>query len=188
MRTVPVAILDANVLYPAQLRDVLMRLAVNDLLRAHWSEAICDEWMRNLVASRADITWDDVKRTQDLMDTALPGACVEGYEKHMADVSLPDPDDHHVLAAAIEADADYIVTNNLRDFPSRSLAPYEVTACSPDAFIMMLYKQAPEAVVGVVRALRASLSHPPQTPRQLLAHFRRSGLTRIADVLQRHNI
>jgi hypothetical protein len=106
----------------------------------------------------------------------------------MADVSLPDPDDHHVLAAAIEADADYIVTNNLRDFPSRSLAPYEVTACSPDAFIMMLYKQAPEAVVDVVRALRASLSHPPQTPRQLLAHFRRSGLTRIADVLQRHNI
>ena len=119
---------------------------------------------------------------------ALPGACVEGYEQHIADVSLPDPADRHVLAAAIEIQADYIVTNNLKDFPSRSLAPYGITACSSDAFIMMLYEQAPEEVIGVVRTLRASLSHPPQTPQQLLAHFRRSGLTRIADALQRHNI
>jgi hypothetical protein len=70
----PVAVYDANVLYPAQLRDLLMRLAVADLVRAHWSDAIHDEWIRNLLDNRDDLTRAQVERTRELMENALPGA------------------------------------------------------------------------------------------------------------------
>ena len=178
--------LDANVLYPAQLRDLLMRLAVGGLFRAHWSETIHKEWMRNLAKGRADLSWEDLSRTRRLMDTALPGACVEGHRTHIPKLSLPDPDDRHVLAAAIEIEASYIVTRNLKDFPRESLGAYGITLCAPDPFIMMLYERAPKNVVGVVKELRASLSNPPQTPKQLLDHFRASGLTETAQALTGH--
>ena len=57
----PVVVYDANVLYPAQLRDLLMRLAVNDLVRPHWSDDIHDEWMRNVHADRPSVTWEDFR-------------------------------------------------------------------------------------------------------------------------------
>ena len=99
---VPVAVLDANpfanVLYAAQLRDLLMRLAVGGLFRIHWSETIHKEWMR-LWPNRADLSWEDLSRTRRLMDTALPGNCVEGLRTHIPKLSLPDPDDRHVLAS-----------------------------------------------------------------------------------------
>ena len=183
---VPVAVLDANVLYPAQLCDLLMRLAVSGLFRAHWSETIHKEWIRNLARNRADLSWEDLSRTRRLMDTALPDACVEGHRTHIPKLSLPDPGDRHVLAAAIEIEASYIVTRNLKDFPRESLGPYGITACAPAPFIMMLYEPAPENVVGVVRQLRTSLSNPPQTPQQLLDHFQASGLTETAQALTGH--
>ena len=171
MSSIPVAVLDANVLYPAQLRDLLMRLAVNDLFRAHWSNEIHEEWMRNLVANRENIRWQAVERTRDLMDKALPGACFEDYEQHIRRLSLPDPDDRHVRAAAIEIEAQCIVTNNLKDFPSSVLGQEGVDACSPDDFIIGLYHRDPIGVVTVVRQLRSSLSNPPQSPEELLGHF-----------------
>lgn len=78
----PVALYDANVLYPAQLRDFLMRLAVHGVVRAQWTKAIHDEWMRNVHANFPDIAWGALERTQRLMDEALPDALVEGYEHH----------------------------------------------------------------------------------------------------------
>ena len=184
MSSVPVAVLDANVLYPAQLRDLLMRLAVNGLFRAHWSDEIHDEWMRNLVANRDNIRWEAVEHTRDLMDKALPGACVEDHEKHIGRLSLPDPDDRHVLAAAIEIEAQFIVTNNLKDFPSGVLRQEGVSACSPDDFIMTLCHEDPVGVVTVVRNLRASLSNPPQSPEELLDHFRTGGLKKVAKEME----
>lgn len=184
MSSVPVAVLDANVLYPAQLRDLLMRLSVNGLFRAHWSDEIHNEWMRNLVANRDNISWEVVERTRDLMDEALPGACVDGYKRHINRLSLPDPDDRHVLAAAIEIEAEFIVTCNLGDFPSNVLRQEGVDACHPDDFVIELYHGQPLEVIAVVKELRASLSKPPQTPEQLLDHFRRGGLKRVAKEME----
>jgi predicted nucleic acid-binding protein len=104
----PVALYDANVLYPAQLRDLLMRLAVSDLVRPHWSEDIHEEWMRNVHADHPDVTWKDLEYTRSEMDRARPDACVDGYRDRIENLSLPDPDDRHVLAAAVEVDADCI--------------------------------------------------------------------------------
>ena len=113
----PVCVYDANVLYPAQLRDLLMRLTVDGLVRAHWSEQIHEEWIRNVLSNHPDVRRADLRRTRQLMERALPDARVKGYEHRLPDLTLPDPDDRHVLAAAIEVDATYIVTFNLKDFP-----------------------------------------------------------------------
>lgn len=180
MRSTPVAVLDANVLYPAQLRDLLLRLAMDELFRPHWSREIHDEWMRNLVANREDIGWENVEYTRSQMEDAFPGASVEGYKHRISGLSLPDPDDRHVLAAAIEIEANYIVTNNLCDFPARVLASEGICACSPDDFIMVLYRRRPVDVVTVVKTLRASLSNPPRTPDELVDDFQDGGLQRVA--------
>jgi len=184
MRSTPVAVLDANVLYPAQLRDLLLRLAVDELFRPHWSEEIHDEWMRNLVANRNDISWENVEYTRSQMDKAFPGASVEEYEHRINGLSLPDPDDRHVLAAAIEIEAGYIVTNNLSDFPARILGSKGICAYSPDDFIMMLYRKHPVDVVRVVKTLRASLSNPPRTPEELLDDFQNGGLQQVAKEME----
>ncbi|HEY0016011.1 MAG TPA: PIN domain-containing protein [Longimicrobium sp.] len=98
-----IAVYDANVLYPAALRDFLIRLARQGLVSARWSSVIHEEWIRNLLINRPDLTREQLERTRRLMDAAVPGAVVEGFERHMTDITLPDPDDRHVLAAAIEA-------------------------------------------------------------------------------------
>jgi len=180
MRSTSVAILDANVLYPAQLRDLLQRLAMDEFFRPHWSREIHDEWMRNLVANRDDIGWESVEYTRSQMENAFPGASVEGYKHSNTGLSLPDSDDRHVLAAAIKIEANYIVTNNLSDFPARVLASEGICACSPDDFIMVLYHRHPVDVVTVVKTLRASLSNPPHTPDELVDDFQDGGLQRVA--------
>jgi len=94
------AIYDACVLYPAPLRDFLMWLGLSGRFRARWSQTIHEEWKRNLLINRTDLTQAQVDRTSDLMDRAIPDGLVEGYESLAAGLTLPDPDDRHVLAAA----------------------------------------------------------------------------------------
>src|ERR1035441_10444266 len=111
------AFLDANVLYPALLRDILLRLASRQMFRARWSAQVHDEWMSALIRNRPDIPSARVERTRCLMDRHFQSALVEGYEHRIEGLMLPDADDRHVLAAAIHCDARIIVTTNLRDFP-----------------------------------------------------------------------
>ena len=118
----PTALLDANVLYPAGLRDLLLRLADRYLYAPLWSADIHEEWMRNLLADRPDIPASALERTRAIMDEHFPGAVVTGYTALAASLDLPDPGDTHVLAAAIEGEANIIVTRNLRHFPSERLA------------------------------------------------------------------
>ena len=107
---------DANVLYPAQLRNLLMHLALIGVFRAKWSAEVHEEWIRNLLINRADLTRTKLERTRQLMDKAAPDALVRGYEHLIPGLALPDPNDRHVLAAAIRAGASVIVTCNLADF------------------------------------------------------------------------
>jgi hypothetical protein len=97
----PIALYDANVLYPAFLRDVLVRLAIANVVAARWTTAIHDEWMRNLSANRPDIDPAAIVRISDLMNQALPGALVTGYESRIGALSmLPDTNDRHVLTSS----------------------------------------------------------------------------------------
>ena len=121
-----IAFYDANVLYPAELRNFLMYLALTGLFRAKWSAAVHEEWLRNLIKNRPDLTREKLERTRHLMDKALPDALVTGYEHLVDAIELPDRDDRHVLAAAIRCGASVIVTLNLGDFPRQALANYSI--------------------------------------------------------------
>jgi len=110
-----VAVYDACVLYPAPLRDLLLRLALTDLFRAHWTELIHQEWMRSVQRDRPDIAPERLQRTRELMDSAVPDCLVTGHESLIEQLHLPDPNDRHVLAAAIHCQAGVIVLRELLD-------------------------------------------------------------------------
>lgn len=118
-----VVLYDANVLYPSALRDLLIRIAQAGLVQAKWTDQIVDEVFRNLTANRPDLDPERLARTRELMNKAVRDCLVTGYEPLIDALELPDPDDRHVLAAAIKARAQVIVTNNLKDFPPRALEP-----------------------------------------------------------------
>ncbi|MGH8147982.1 MAG: PIN domain-containing protein [Rhodanobacteraceae bacterium] len=179
-----VAVYDACVLYPAPLRDLLMHLAVSDLFRARWTTRIHDEWMRNLLANRSDLTRAKLERTRDLMDASVPDCLVTGYEGLEAELALPDPDDRHVLAAAILCQAGTIVTFNLKDFPAETLAPLGITAQHPDEFIEHAFGINPAAVIAAVHDHRASLMHPTKTADELLDGYLKQELVTTVGLLR----
>jgi predicted nucleic acid-binding protein len=116
-----VVLYDANVLYPSTLRDLLIRIAQSGLVQAKWSDRILDEVFDNLKANRPDLDPARLDRTRQLMNRSVRDVLVIGYEPIQAGLNLPDPDDHHVLAAAIKAKAQVIVTRNLKDFPGEQM-------------------------------------------------------------------
>jgi hypothetical protein len=175
---VPTVIYDANVLYPAPLRDFLIRVAMSGLVRARWTDAIHEEWIRNLLRNRPDLSPKQLKRTRELMDRAVPDCLVMGYEELIDELTLPDPGDRHVLAAAIRANATVILTHNARDFPKRVLTPHGLLARRPDDFLAGLFDDDPIALREVARAQRAALSSPPQSAEAFLETLRRVGLTK----------
>ena len=154
------ALFDACVLYPAPLRDLLMRLACTGLFRARWSEQIHDEWIRGVLRDRPELD-GKLKRTRAQMDSAVVDCLVTGHVSIVSSLSLPDPDDRHVLAAAIVGQADVIVTRNLRDFPSEALATYAIEAQHPDVFIRHVLDLDMAVALSAVRTHRASLKAPP---------------------------
>jgi predicted nucleic acid-binding protein len=129
------ALLDANVLYPAALRSLLIDLSLQGLYQAHWTDKIQGEWIGNLLANRPELDPVRLQRTRELMDLALDTASVTGHEALIPGLQLPDPDDRHVLAAALHAGAEWIVTQNLRDFPDAVLGLLGLQAAHPDAFV-----------------------------------------------------
>jgi len=171
----PVALLDANVLYPARLRDLLIRLAIAGLYQARWSEQILDECFGNLIENRPDLTEDQLARTRRLMTTALPDAAVAGYEDRIEEYDLPDPDDRHVLAAAVTTGASLLVTDNLDDFPAGRI-PEGLQVVSPDEFVLALANDDLDVVVEVIEAQAAALAIPPMTTSELLDGLAAVGL------------
>ncbi|MBX3216621.1 MAG: PIN domain-containing protein [Labilithrix sp.] len=138
-----VVLYDACVLYPAPLRDLLIRLANTGIVRARWSEAILDECFRNIQEQRPDLKPEALQRTRELMKKAVANCMVTGFESLIEGITLPDPDDRHVLAAAIRVGAQAIVTFNLRDFPKETLSQYEVEAQPPDDFVLDTNRASP---------------------------------------------
>src|ERR1700722_11940696 len=155
------AFLDASVLYPALLRNILLRLAIDDLYRAFWSRRVQDEWTQALFRDRPDLSPVSIGRTRLLMEDSIDDAMVSSYEHLIETITLPDVDDRHVLAAAIHCGARVIVTANLRDFPADTLALHEIEARHPDAFILGLLTASPKEVLRTMRRLREGLSKPP---------------------------
>jgi hypothetical protein len=141
--------------------------------------------MRNL-ASRLGYPEASIEKRRRIMDERFAGALVHGYKHRIDGLALPDPDDRHVLAAAIECEARFIVTYNLKDFPKKSLAPHGIEALTPDAFIARLIESHPDNVIAAAKAMHANEHKPEETTSQFLARLEKHGLKRTATFLRRH--
>lgn len=160
-----------------------MRLAVAGLFRARWSEDIHDEWIRNVAKDRPELSLERLQRTKQLMDSHVLDAVVSGYEPLVDSLTLPDPGDRHVLAAAIHCGADVIVTFNLKDFPDSELSRFGIESQNPDDFIIHLIDQHPNEVINAFEKQRTGLRNPIQSAEQLLSTLRKNGLTKTVSAL-----
>lgn len=177
------AVYDACVLYPAPLRDFLIWLGLSGRFRARWSAQIHDEWKRNLLLNRRDLVPEQLDRTSALMDRAIPDGLVTGHETLISGLNLPDPDDRHVLAAAIRSSASVIVTFNQKDFPAAALAPFGIEAQHPDEFIENLFDLDQAAVVSAAQRQRAQLKNPTMDVTRYLDVLLRQGLVQTVKAL-----
>ncbi len=179
-----VVVLDANVLYPFRVRDVLLRFAEAGLFRARWSPQILDEWVTSLISMKPHLE-ESILSQREAMGRAFPEALIEGHEALIPGLSLPDANDRHVLAAAIRASAQHIVTANLRDFPSEALTPYGVEAIAPDTFLAATYELYPREATAALRRMRQTYSRPAMTPNEFVLDLMRVGLPRLAALIRR---
>ena len=173
----PIVIYDACVLYPAPLRDLLMHLAMTDLFKAKWTNQIHEEWIRNVLIQRPDLNKKQLERTRDLMNLHALDCLVDGYQKMISELALPDSNDRHVLAAAIHASASKILTYNLKDFPNKILNQFKIEAQHPDNFLCELINSDSMAVCSAIRKLRTGLKKPPIHAEQYLATLEKQRLS-----------
>ncbi len=169
------AVLDANTLYPAPLRDLLLSLCIGGLYQARWTNRINEEWVRSLARNRPELA-PQLVALVELMNQSVPDCLIENFEPLISGLVLPDPDDRHVLAAAIAGHADAIVTFNLKDFPASALHPFRIEAIHPDDFVLNQLELRPFEALSEVKKMRARLIRPTQTAAQLISTLERCGL------------
>ena len=170
------AFLDANVLYGARLRSLLISLAHEKLFRVRWSAMVHAEWMRSLASNRPDLDPAQIDHIRAQMDAAVPDCLVIGFEGLIPRLDLPDPNDRHVLAAAIRCRADCIVTFNLRDFPTAVTAAYEIDVVHPDQFLLDVYDLGEAAFIRALREDIGHYRHPPLSVGEYAGSLSRAGL------------
>jgi predicted nucleic acid-binding protein len=176
-------VLDACVLYPAPVCDALLSLAVQGLYHARWTAQITREFVSNIAKNRPDLTEARLMSRAQKMAAAIPDSQIEGYERFLNVMTLPDPKDNHVVAAAIAGHADAIVTFNLKDFPQKQMASLGIEAQHPDEFIVNQLHLNPIEALKAINTQRQRLVSPPQSALDLIQTFRRCGLPQTANLL-----
>ncbi len=150
-------LIDACVLFPPLVRAIVVEIATAGLIQPFWSERIFDEWRIAVVRKHGLEVEAELIASQMALKALFPGASVDANPTLEMQIDLPDAADAHVLAAAIEGQADTLLTFNLRDFPQRRLSPHGIQAAHPDGFLWALLSDAPEAVrEAVMRAFNAA--------------------------------
>jgi len=177
-------VLDACVLYPAPIRDILLSLAAEGVFIAKWSDIIQDEWLRNLLKNRTDLKKEQLNQTITAMNLAFPDANVEDFEDLIPSLKLPDRDDRHVVACAIRCNADLIVTFNSRDFPKDELSKYDIEIQKPDELILNLFDIHPELACKAFNKMVKRLKNPKKTKNEVLATLENCGLRESVEKLK----
>jgi predicted nucleic acid-binding protein len=149
------AVLDACVLYPTVLREILLGVAAKGLYEPLWSDRIVEEW------TRATLKLGAAAQVQAEAEAALfRAAFPRGYVRAQPDIEqrllLPDTNDRHVLAVAIAGHADCIVTFNAKDFPRHILAEEGIERRDPDGLLWQLWSFHPAEVTAVVMQVHAT--------------------------------
>lgn len=173
------AILDANVLYPALLRDLLLSLAHADLYSAKWSAHIRDEWIRSLLKDRPYME-KQVRATAAMMEEAVPDCLVTGYEPLIEGITLPDPNDRHVVAAAVAGHADAIVSWNDKDFPAAVLDQFGIELQTPDEFVLNQIMLQKFHALAAIKRMRERWARPQYDAAALVELLEKRGLPQTA--------
>lgn len=147
------ALFDANVLFSAELRRLILKLAPTELFRARWTHRINNEWSSSLPKRYSDITEEKCHELVKALN-AVPDCLITDYEKLETSIELPDPHDRHVVAAAIKGRVDVIVTSNIKDFPEEIIAKYGIEVQTPDEFFANLLDLCPIELCPIFRELR----------------------------------
>ena len=176
-------ILDANVLYSQLLRDTLLSLGGENLYHARWSATISDELTRNLIKNRPDSA-HKLPALMKAMCDSVPDCLVTHYEKLADSVELPDPDDRHVVAAAIAGHADAIVTFNIKDFPQAVLQPFGIEVQHPDEFVVNQLQLKEIPALSAIKKMRARWTNPERSAQELITAFELCGMPLTADLLR----
>ncbi len=173
-------LIDACVLTPVIMREVVLGAASENLFKPLWSQRVLQEWTR--AAKRRGGSEGEARANGDiaLMRARWPDAEVDGWEAHVREISLPDPDDAHVLAAAIEGRAILILTLNIKDFPRRTLAGYGIERVAPDPFLWALWANGDAALMRVLDGVRAGTRAAGRDPQDFRRLLKRAGLPRLA--------
>jgi predicted nucleic acid-binding protein len=176
--------IDANVFYGARLRSLVLFVAQAKLFRVRWSERVHDEWVRNLITNRPDLRPADLARTRAAMNAAVADCLVDGYEALVDGIVLPDPDDRHIVAAALVARAEVIVTFNDRDFPKQILSGLRLRTKHPDMLLMNALHRSRTAFLDAVKADFSHYRHPPLVYGEYLERLANAGVPRLARELE----
>jgi predicted nucleic acid-binding protein len=171
-------VLDACVLYSAMLRDLWMRLILEEAIDARWTAIIHTEWTRNILIERPGSTPEQWDQVVDLMNRHARNALVTNFEHLISSLVLPDSNDCHVLAAAIQCQANMIVTLNLKDFPAKALKPFGLQAIHPDDFLLEVLENNLSEVLVALRKQRAQLIRPAMTALEFLDQLEKHHLPR----------
>lgn len=177
-------LVDACVLYPTVLREIVLGTAARGLFEPLWSARILEEWAR--AAARLGAGGEVVARGEiAALRARWPGAEVPVADATAARLWLPDPADVHVLAAAIDGRADVLLTLNTRDFPKRALDPEAILLRDPDAFLLETLQTAPDDLRAVLRDVHAEAERLSGAPLDLRALLKRARLPRLGKALSR---
>ena len=177
-----IVLYDANAIFGNTSRDLLVRVAMARLVQAKWTDAILDELDRSLV-KRYNTPPEKLRQRRERMNRANPDALVEGYENLVEGLTLRDPDDRHVLAAAIKCGAQAIITDD-KDFTVEALSPLGIEPKTPDDFLLDLYDLRPGEVYGCVQQIADSRTRSPQTVDEVIGQLAKCGLIEFAAVLR----
>lgn len=174
-----VVILDANVLFPFRVRDVLLTFAHEGLFRARFTDEILDEWTRSILALKPELE-DSIRSQERALREAFDECFVTGHLPLIEGLVMPDADDRHVLAAAIRCSAQVIVTENKRDFPAMLLEHYDIEVLSADEMLVNTYELFPADAVRALRNVRQRYKKRPFTVAEFLLDLTRVGLPKLA--------
>ena len=180
-----VVVLDANVLYPFRIRDTLLRFCEAGLFRARWSPTILSEWKTSLLFRKPELA-DSIDAQLAAMETAFPEGLVTGYEDLIPSITLPDPDDRHVVAAAIVADAEHIITENMKDFPQDLLSKYGIEAVAPDDFLSSTFELYSATAAQALRKMRRDYKNPAMDRSAFLNDMQKCGLPKLVSLAKEH--
>lgn len=179
------ALLDACVLVPVSLADVLLRVAERNLYHPLWSQRIVEEAVRALQQVHPEVPASQFVDRFDQMNAAFEDALVVGWEKLEQQPVLPDANDRHVLAAAVRGSAGIIVTNNTSDFPPAVLQEFDIEVTDADQFLLDQLDLAPQVIANVIREQAGDTRNPSLAPQDLLSRLARAGVPGFVDELRR---